>query len=231
MWSGLFKFCVVLPIGLVMLLVAQEPDLGTALFVGLGAAIALFAGGWPARNFVLAAGLAVPAAGGLIAMRPYQMERITGFIAAWRDFDLAPYQVQQSLTTLGVGGVNGVGLGSGWQKLSFLPEANTDFVFAVLGEELGLIGTLGLAGLWAALYVTGLRLLAPLDRRSFAYVAGFTLLTQLVLQAAVNIAVVTALLPPKGIAHPLVSYGGSSLMVSVTTLGIIISLARAERES
>jgi cell division protein FtsW len=126
-----------------------------------------------------------------------------------------------------VGGVSGVGLGRGWQKLSFLPEANTDFVFGVVGEELGLIGTLGLLGLWIGLFVTGLKLLSPLDRRSFAWVAGFSLLTQVVLQAALNVAVVTAMVPPKGIALPLLSYGGSSLLVSVLALGIVLGASRS----
>jgi len=91
----------------------------------------------------------------------------------------APYQLKQSLMTLGAGGVLGAGLGKGFQKLSFLPEANTDFVFAVIGEELGLLGTLTVIALWVGLYAVGLRLLSPLDEKSFAYHAGFSLLTQL----------------------------------------------------
>jgi cell division protein FtsW len=216
-----------LPIGAVMLLVAKEPDLGTAVFLGLIAGLTLFAGGWPLRNFLLSGMAAIPAIAALVAMRPYQIQRITGYLAAWESIDQAPYQVKQSLLTLGVGGVSGVGLGRGWQKLSFLPEANTDFVFGVVGEELGLIGTLGLLGLWIGLFVTGLKLLSPLDRRSFAWVAGFSLLTQVVLQAALNVAVVTAMVPPKGIALPLLSYGGSSLLVSVLALGIVLGASRS----
>ena len=217
---------VLLPIGVILVLIALEPDLGTSAFLAGVALLALFVAGWPLVNFGAALLLAVPAAAGVALLRPYQMERITGFIAAWRDFNDAPYQVKQSLITLGVGGTTGVGLGQGWQKLSFLPEANTDFVVAVLGEELGLIGTLGLIGVWIGLYLTGLRMLSPLPSRSFEYAAGVTLLTQLVLQAALNTAVVTAMVPPKGIAHPLISYGGSSLVASILTLGIITSLAR-----
>lgn len=223
------KLAVLLPVAVAMLLVAAEPDLGTAVFLGVTAAVALFAGGWPLRCFLVAGAAAIPLVGGLMDMKPYQWQRITGYLAAWSDFDLAPYQVRQSLLTLGVGGVNGVGLGRGWQKLSFLPEANTDFVFGVVGEELGLIGTLGLVGLWVGVYGSGLRLLDRLDRRSFGYVAGFSLLTQLVLQAALNVAVVTAMVPPKGIALPLVSYGGTSLVVSVLALGMVVSLSRGER--
>ena len=128
--------------------------------------------------------------------------------------------------TLGAGGLHGVGLGRGWQKLSFLPEANTDFVFAVIGEELGLIGTLSLIALWCGLYLAGLRMLIHLDRQGFAFLAGFTLLTQLTGQALLNIAVVTAMVPPKGISHPLISAGGSSLVASLLSIGIVLSLSR-----
>ncbi|MGH7127360.1 MAG: FtsW/RodA/SpoVE family cell cycle protein [Planctomycetaceae bacterium] len=219
---------VVWPPAVVVPLVMIEPDLGTSLFLAAGGLIALFVGGWPLRNFLIGAGVCVPACVGLVTMQPYQSRRITGFLAAWADLNEAPYQLKQSLVSLGEGGLLGVGLGRGWQKLSFLPEASTDFVFAVVGEELGLVGTLGLLTVWGGLFVLGLRLLAPFPRRSFVYVAGFTLLTQLALQAALNMAVVTALVPPKGIPHPLISYGGSNLVVSLVTLGILLSLTRAE---
>lgn len=221
---------VLLPVLLVAPLVLVQPDLGTTLFLALGAAVCLYAGGWPLRNFVLVALTVVPACGFLVAMRPYQIRRVTGFLAAWTDFDSAPYQLKQSLVSLGEGGVLGVGLGKGWQKLSFLPEANTDFVFAVAGEELGLLGTLGLVAVWCGLYLAGLRLTSRLPPRSFARVAAFTLLTQLVVQAAINVAVVTAMVPPKGISHPLVSYGGSNLVVSLASLGIVVSLSRADAQ-
>ena len=215
-----------IPIALTVFLVLQEPDLGTSVFLCLTSMICLFIAEWPLWQFVLAGGFAVPFAAGVVALRPYQLERINGFLAAWNDFDQAPYQIQQSLTTLGVGGGTGVGLGRGAQKLSFLPEANTDFVFAVIGEELGIIGTLGLISLWIALLLLGIRLLVRVQRRTFAFTAATTLLIQLVLQASINACVVTALLPPKGIPHPLVSYGGSSLVMSVLAIGIILSLSR-----
>ncbi len=219
-----------IPIALTVFLVLQEPDLGTSLFLCLTSMICLFIAEWPLWQFVLAGGFAVPFAAGVVALKPYQMERINGFFAAWREFEEAPYQIQQSLTTLGVGGGTGVGLGRGAQKLSFLPEANTDFVFAVIGEELGVLGTLGLISLWVAFFLLGLRLITRLPRHTFAFAAATTLLTQLVLQAAINACVVTALLPPKGIPHPLVSYGGSSLVMSVLAIGIILSLARDTSE-
>ena len=224
LWTGTVP--ILWPAVLVVPLVLVQPDLGTAAFLLAGTGIVLLAGGWPLRNFLLGFAAVVPFLIGTLALKPYQMQRIVGFLETWSDLDSAPYQIRQSLVTLGSGGVFGVGLGKGWQKLSFLPEANTDFVFAVVGEELGLIGTLSLLALWCGLYLSGLRLLSLLEPRSFGMVAGFTLLTQLAAQATLNVAVVTAMVPPKGISLPLVSYGGSNLVVSLLSLGIVLSLAR-----
>ena len=225
-FSGTVPFTI--PVLISVPLVLIEPDLGTAVFLLGSATLVLFLAGWPMRNFLLAIGVCVPVAIGTLAMKPYQQRRITGFLESWANFDDAPYQLKQSLVTLGAGGLQGVGLGRGWQKLSFLPEANTDFVFAVIGEELGLIGTLSLIALWCGLYLSGLRMLNHLDRRRFAYLASFTLLTQLTGQAMLNIAVVTAMVPPKGISHPLISAGGSNLVVSLLAIGIVLSLSRSD---
>src|SRR5690606_22459917 len=126
-----------------------------------------------------------PLAAGVVALRPYQWERIEGFFAVWSDSAEAPYQVRQSLTTLGAGGWNGLGLGRGIQKLSFLPEPNTDFVYAVVGEEPGLLGTCGIGLLWLGLLIAGLRWLRHLPQSSFGFAVGATLLIQLVLQAVI----------------------------------------------
>ncbi|MCH8828267.1 MAG: putative lipid II flippase FtsW [Planctomycetes bacterium] len=218
------------PAAVIVPLVILQPDLGTGLFLAGGCSVTLFVGGWPIRYFAVGAVILVPACLFLISMKPYQVERITGFLAAWSDADDAPYQMKQSLVSLGAGGIDGVGLGKGWQKLSFLPEANTDFVFAVVGEELGLLGTCGFVTVWTALFLIGWRLMRRLDRRSFEFMAAFTLLMQVVFQAAINVAVVTAMVPPKGIPHPLISYGGSNLVVSLVSLGIVLSLTRPQAE-
>ncbi|WP_437188448.1 FtsW/RodA/SpoVE family cell cycle protein [Planctomicrobium sp. SH668] len=210
-----------------MVLILIEPDLGTALFVGFTASVALWLSGCPKRYFLLAIGSVLPFAMMLFALKPYQLARIRGFVNTWVQPDEAPYQIQQSLITLGTGGVAGVGLGQGWQKLSFLPEANTDFVVAVVGEELGLIGTLGILFLWIAIFLSGIRLVRRTAEDTLERALSMTLLTSLVTQALVNMAVVTALVPPKGISHPFVSYGGSNLGLSVVLLGVIVSLTRS----
>lgn len=221
-WFDSLKLLV--PVGVVVGLVVIQPDLGTALFLLAGAALTLFVGGWPIRNFLFCGLLLIPLAGSVLFLKPYQVKRITGFVDTWRNVEEAPYQIQQAFVSIADGGLWGVGLGKGWQKLSYLPEANTDFVFAVVAEELGLVGACGVIVLWVALFVTGWRLLAPLPRDSFEFIAGLTLLMQVVMQAALNVAVVTALVPPKGIPHPLLSYGGSNLVVSLMSLGLVLKL-------
>lgn len=207
-------------------LVLVEPDLGTAVFIGMTAMLSLWLGGCPWFYFAAVGLTVVPSGLVLFALKPYQLARIRGFIDTWIHPEQAPYQVQQSLTTLGVGGLSGVGLGKGWQKLSFLPEANTDFVMAVVGEELGLTGTLGVLMLWTGVYLCGMRLVRRTRNASFERIVAMTLLSSLVIQAAVNMAVITALVPPKGISHPFISYGGSNLGLSIVCLGVIVSLTR-----
>ena len=212
-------------------LVAAEPDLGTAVFLITLATVVLFAARWPLKNFALAGLLLMPVACFAAALRPYQLRRLTGFLATWSAGAHIPYQLDQSLVSLGAGGLFGAGLGKGFQKLSFLPEANTDFVFAVVGEELGFLGTMCLLALWGGLYWAGLSLIRDVRNDRFATLAAFLLLTQMVLQAFANMAVVTALVPPKGIPLPLVSYGGSALVMSLMSLGIITSLTRSAQTS
>ncbi len=219
-----------MPLVLTLPLVAIEPDLGATVFLGVGFVLTLFIGGWPLRYFIMSAIIAIPAVASLFILKPYQMQRITGFLEAWQDLSKAPWQVKQSLLSLGSGGLEGTGIGSGWQKLSYLPEANTDFVFAVIGEELGLLGTLTVCFVWIAVFFIGRASLAHLNRNSFEWIFGSTLLLQLVLQAMANIAVVTALVPPKGVPHPFISYGGTNLLVCVTAVGLIVGMARSDEQ-
>jgi cell division protein FtsW len=219
----------VVPTALTAALVMLEPDLGTSAFLIGSAGLVLFFGGWPIRNFTVGVGAAVSAGVFLITVTTYRMRRITDFVSVWTDFRGSDaWQLKQSLIALGAGGLWGVGLGRGSQKLSFLPESNTDFVFAVVGEELGLAGTAGLAILWCGVFWSGARLFREYRPNCFAAIVAMTLLTQLVGQALLNTAVVTALVPTTGIPHPLVSYGGSSLVMSVVSLGIIVSMSRAD---
>lgn len=216
---------------IVLPFVAAEPDLGATVFLGGSFVLALFLGGWPIRYFLTAGVIAIPAALSLLVLKSYQLKRIAGFMAAWQDLSQAPWQIRQSLMSLGSGGLKGTGIGSGFQKLSYLPEANTDFVFAVVGEELGLAGTLTIVVVWLGVYLTGRASLARLNRTSFEYIFGSTLVIQMTLQALANVAVVTAMVPPKGVPHPFISYGGTNLLVNVTAVGLIVGLSRSQPET
>jgi cell division protein FtsW len=220
-----------LPLTIVLPLVAVEPDLGATVFLALGYLLALYFGGWPFRCFFVCAAALLPCTGLLLLLKPYQLRRITGFLETWQDISAAPWQVKQSLYSLGTGGLQGTGVGAGWQKLSYLPEANTDFVFAVIGEELGLLGTLTVCLLWIFLFLCGRSLLNSQAEDPFRWTLGMTLLTQLVLQAMANIAVVTALVPPKGVPHPFISYGGTNLLVSLVAVGLILGPAKSPGHS
>jgi cell division protein FtsW len=223
--QGFFQTMVVLwPLAAAVPLVFFEPDLGTSLFLIVMGILVLWIAGWPKRNFAFCLGMGIPAACFLFSIRSYQFERIRGFFLGWQDVDHAPYQIRQSLMSLSEGGLQGVGLGKGWQKLSYLPEAHTDFVLSVVGEELGLLGTLCLVVVWSGFFWAGYRIIRRRPRSSYQYIVGLALLASLVLQAAMNTAVVTAMVPPKGISHPFLSYGGSNLLVSLVAVGIILSL-------
>ena len=210
--------------------VVAEPDLGATVFLAISFMLALFLGGWPLKYFLTLGALAIPAAISLLALKSYQLKRIAGFMAAWQDLSKAPWQIRQSLMSMGSGGLQGTGIGGGFQKLSYLPEANTDFVFAVVGEELGLAGTLTIVVIWLGVYLTGRASLRNLPRMSFSYIFGSTLVIQMTLQALANVAVVTAMVPPKGVPHPFISYGGTNLLVNVTAVGLIVGLSRSEKQ-
>lgn len=215
------------PLLIALPLVIVEPDLGATVFLSLGFAMTLFVGGWSLRTFALGGLLAAPLVLSLLILRPYQVQRISGFLDAWSDFNLAPWQVRQSLMSLGTGGLQGAGIGNGWQKLSYLPEANTDFVFAVIGEELGLAGTLAICIVWLGILLVGSSFTNTLPAGTFRRTIATALLLQLVVQAAINVAVVTALVPPKGVPHPFISYGGTNLFVSLVSVGLIVGQSRS----
>ena len=224
-WRGWFPLLLA-PVGMGGL-VLLEPDFGTAVFLIVIAGIMLFLGGVPIWHMLTVCGGAVPVIALLVLCQPYRVTRIFQFVAGWSDPSAAPYQVQQSLVALGSGGLWGSGLGQGWQKLGFLPEANTDFVFAVIGEELGLAGTLTVLALWAVFMICGVRLARRCASTHFAYLCSTGLISQIVFQAVLNMAVVTGSLPPKGISLPLLSAGGSNLVVSLLSVGMVLGMTNA----
>lgn len=207
-------------------LVVVQPDFGTSIFLlGTGFLFA-YLSNIRMKNLIVLMLLIMPLLGLLLIKEPYRLKRLTGYIHTWSDQSLAPYHTKQSLISLGSGGLQGKGIGKGWQKLSYLPEANNDFVFAVIGEEMGLVGTLTVVMLWGAFVFVGWRLAASTAHIPYQYMVVTALVFCLTIQAIINLAVVTALIPAKGIPLPFVSYGGSSLFASLVSIGIILGFSR-----
>lgn len=206
-------------------LVFVEPDFGTAVLLAVVMVAMLFVGGARTRH-LLAVGLAV-AALAVVAVKaaPYRVRRMPAYLHPWRDPQRTGFQLVQSLIAFGSGGVLGVGLGESRQKMFYLPAAHTDFIFSVIGEELGLMGALIVIGLFALIAVRGFRIaLRQLD--TFGELLAFGLTVLLTLQALVNMGVVLGLLPTKGLALPLVSYGGSAMIAALGSIGVLLALSR-----
>jgi len=220
-------------IGCAGLLLLVEPDFGATLVLTCTAMAMLFLGGARLRDFALCAGGAALAALVLVVASPYRLARLTGFLNPWQDpFDTG-FQLTNSLIAIGQGQLFGVGLGQSVQKLFYLPEAHTDFVFAVTAEEFGLFGSLAVIGLYLALTwraVLVARRAAKREQLFGAYLA-FCIGIWIGLQAFINMGVNMGVLPTKGLTLPLMSYGGSSLMVSCAAIGLLMRVDRETRES
>ena len=214
-------------IGLVLVALAMaEPDFGSAVSFLFLLFVMLFAAGAKLSYLIGSILLAIPFAYHAIASSPYRMRRIVAFLDPWGNRQGSGYQVAESLISIGSGGLHGLGLGDGRQKLYFLPEAHTDFIFAIVGEELGFIGVAALIIVYGILLWRGLR--AALNAsESFGTYVGLGLVALIAFQASVNMGVAMGLLPAKGLTLPFVSYGGSSLIVLMGAAGILLSLSGA----
>lgn len=212
--------------GALMVLCLAQPDFGSAVMIGLLTFVMLFAAG-AKSGYLFGAGLAVlPVGYLLITSSPYRLRRIRAFLAPFEHRQDEGFQITQSLLGFGSGGISGVGLGDSRQKLLFLPEAHTDFISAIVGEELGFIGIFLLSSAFLALVFFGLRAawLAANDYGTYLAI-GCTMFIGL--QAFTNLSVALGLLPTKGLALPFVSYGGSSLLVNAAAVAVLLSVARA----
>jgi cell division protein FtsW len=213
-------------VGVFCVLVLAEPDLGTAIAIVVMVGAMLLVSGVPMPT--LAAGTGIAATAGLVAiwLEPYRRARIFSFLDPWRDAQGAGFQTVQALISLGSGGIFGRGLGQSIGKDSYLPEAHTDMIAAVIGEELGLVGLAALIAGFCVFAYAGVRLaLACKDPFGKRLAVGLTALV--VGQAAINLAAVLGIAPLTGIPLPFVSYGGSSLVVDLLAVGILLNIARS----
>jgi cell division protein FtsW len=223
-FGGFLKPMLVLSIACAALL--AEPDFGAAIVLLATALAMLWVAGARIRDFLLFFAAAVVGMAVLAITSPYRMKRLTGFLDPWADPFDSGFQLTQSLIAIGRGEWFGVGLGNGVQKLFYLPEAHTDFVFAVFAEEFGLIGSFVLIGLFVALLWRVFRLAiraSEADRGFEAYLA-IGIGTWLGLQAFINLGVNMGLLPTKGLTLPLISYGRSSLIVTMIAIGMLMRI-------
>jgi cell division protein FtsW len=212
-------------VGILAWLVLIEPDLGTAVLIVAVAGVMHFVAGLRWRTVGLVGALGILALAGGIFAQPYRLQRLKAFIDPASDALGTNYQLNQSLIAIGSGGWSGVGLGQGQQKALYIPHSHTDFIFSVIGEELGLIGTAALLVAFMLIFWRGLRAAsrAP-DPFGFYLAVGLTCL--LVIQALVNMAVCLGMLPTKGLSLPLISYGGSSMLASMMALGLLLNVSQ-----
>jgi cell division protein FtsW len=217
-------------LGVVFFLVAKEPDLGTAMFIGVLGCAMLFISGVPGR---ILAGISIsflPVIAYLIMVKDFRVQRMKAFLDPWKEYDGSGFQLVQSFVAFGDGGLFGTGLGAGKSKLFFLPESHTDFILAVIGEELGFMGVAIVLGLFAVLILKGMKVSSSAPD-SFGAMLGAGLTLMIGVQALVNCMVVLGLLPTKGLPLPFISYGGSSLLTSMVAAGILLNVAGRSKEA
>ncbi|MED5464691.1 MAG: putative lipid II flippase FtsW [Myxococcota bacterium] len=206
-------------------LVLVEPDLGTALVIELIVGAMVFVGGLKIRSLALLSLTALPVFYHFVVGTPFRLRRILGYIDPWAYRDTVGYQITEALIAIGSGGIWGVGVGEGKQRLFFLPEAHTDFVLAILAEELGLVGMLLILSLFCVIVWRGLKIALRAGSTFDGYLAvGLTAL--IAVPAIFNAGVVTGLLPTKGLPLPLMSFGGSNLLSTLLALGLLMRIYR-----
>ncbi|HEY5039678.1 MAG TPA: putative lipid II flippase FtsW [bacterium] len=226
-FSGLFPYLALL--GIVMVLLEKQHDFGTAVLLALVTVLLLFLAGISWVFFLIPFSVLVPVFIFLVESAAYRMKRITAFLHPWDDPQGAGFQLIQSLIAVGNGGPFGVGLSNSSQKLFYLPAPHTDFIFAIIAEELGLAGAGTLVFLFGVFILRGLKVASTVSQNQNGPFLGLLAagITGLIgFQALVNLGVVTGLLPTKGIPLPLISYGGSSMVFTLISIGILFNISR-----
>lgn len=214
----------IITIAAIVFLVMLQPDMGTTIVITATAFVVFYLAGAPLNHLVLIAGTSLTSVIALILFSPYRRDRLFTFLDPNHDPLGSSYHIRQVIIALGSGGLTGTGLGRSLQKYSFLPEATTDSIFAVIAEELGFIGGSVIIAIFVVLALKGLNLAASIkDRYPALLAAGLTCL--ITLQAFLNLAAMTALVPLTGITLPLISYGGSSLVITMAAAGLLFKLS------
>ncbi len=221
--EGLMPFLLVVAVA--AMLIVLEPDLGTALVISFAAGATLVAAGARLRDLALIGLILASLALLLTLVEPYRMARLTGFLNPGADASGAGFQAAQAKIALGSGGIFGVGIGDGVQKAFYLPEAHTDMISAVIGEELGLVGIVSVVGLFGIFGYAGLQA-AKKARDNYGKLLATGLTSLILVQATINLCAVMGLAPLTGVPLPFVSYGNSSLLATLFAVGLILNVAR-----
>jgi cell division protein FtsW len=211
--------------GVFLAVLLLEPDFGTALILAMLLYLMLFLGGARVPHLLATGLMALPLLIYVMLTAEYRLRRLLTFMDPWSEASSSGFQVVQSLIAFGSGQWVGRGLGESRQKLFYLPEAHTDFVFSVVGEELGLLGALAVLVLFGIIIARGLRLTSRIEEPFEQYLA-FGLTVLLGLQALIHMGVVMGLMPTKGLVLPFISYGGSAMVINLTEAGILLGLSR-----
>ncbi len=206
-----------------------QPDFGATVSLAILTIFMLLLGGVRLRFIGGISFVAIIAFAALLIAKPYRVKRLTAFIDPWEDPLGSGFQLIQSYIALGSGGLTGVGIGESKQKLAFLPEVHTDFIFSLIGEEAGFIAALFIVLLFICLFYRGI-IIASRTKDSFAYFIACGTVLMITIQAIINFSVVTGLAPTKGLPLPFISYGGSSLIVGMTAIGLLLNVSRYKEQ-
>jgi cell division protein FtsW len=204
-------------------LIFKQPDFGSVVILGVLTWLMLFIGGVRIKHLFVMILALVPIGMYLLMSAEYRWKRLLGFIDPWQYPADEGYQIVHSLMAFGTGGIWGAGIGKGYQKLFYLPEPHTDFIFSVIGEELGLIGILVIIGLYAWILIRGIQI-AKTTEDPFGSFLAVGLTVAMGLQIVVNMGVALGLLPTKGLTLPFLSYGGTSLLLNMASIGILMNI-------
>ena len=221
--KGVFPilFILALIFGLIML----EPDFGTGMIIVVSIVALLFISGVNMKFFIILGGVGILGIIGLIIIAPYRMDRITSFLNPWSNPLGTGFQIIQSLYAIGPGGLLGMGLFNSRQKHFYLPEPQTDFIFSIISEELGVLGVIIVVGLFVFLMYRVIKTSLKCEDKFPKYLS-FGLAFQIIIQTILNLSVVIGLIPVTGVTLPFLSYGGSSLLISSISIGIILSISK-----
>jgi len=214
--------------GVFAVCIFQQPDFGSVVILGALTLLMMFVGGVRCTHLFWSLSALVPVTVFYLVKEPYRLERLSSWLNPWKYPSDGGYQVVHSLMAFGTGGVWGTGIGKGFQKLFYLPEPHTDFIFSIIGEEFGLFGVLVIIGLYAVILIKGIQI-ARSAPDTFGALMAFGLTCAMGLQVSINMGVALGLLPTKGLTLPFLSYGGTSLLLNMASIGILMNISAARK--